>query len=81
MTDCWLKTLWKYCREQDIQITDQMPHLSLARKGDRYLMEAFANANNRGQPKYDEKTLKLLNECRCFLKVVSLADISTADGA
>ena len=46
----------------------------LQRKGDQFLMEAFIAA------KYSAKDLAMLNQCRTFLKAVTLADISKARG-
>ena len=74
VTDCWLKTVWKYCRDHGIGLYDRHTSLTLARKDDQFLMEAFYRA------KYTAADLKKLNECRTFLKVVTLADICTADG-
>ncbi|MGL5936611.1 MAG: hypothetical protein ACRCZI_13435, partial [Cetobacterium sp.] len=73
-TECWLKTLWKYCRDNEIGILDEEAKLELKRAGDRFLMEAFVNA------RFDAKQLKLLNEVRNWLKAVTLADVVTADG-
>ena len=74
-TDCWLKTVWKYCREHHIQIDDPTPDLKLKRDNDKFLMQAFVDSR-----KFSKTELRQLNVCRCFLKAVSLSDICTADG-
>jgi hypothetical protein len=47
---------------------------SLQRVGDQYLMHAFALQH------YKPKELAMINQCRMFLKVITLADITTANG-
>ena len=48
--------------------------IDAAKKRRQFLMEAFIAA------KYSAKDLAMLNQCRTFLKAVTLADISTANG-
>ena len=74
-TDCWLKTVWKYCWERDIQIEDPTPDLKLRRENDKFLMQAFVQSK-----KFSKGDLRKLNVCRCYLQAVSLADICSADG-
>ena len=73
-TDCGVKTVWKYCQEQQLEVDDNFATLTLHREHDQFLMEAFGNIHQ------DPKTLNMLNQCRCFLQVVTLSGISTADG-
>ena len=73
-TACWLKTLWKYCRENSISIMDKEAQLMLQQKGNQFLKEAFIAAT------YSAKDLAILNQCCTYLKAVTLADISTANG-
>jgi hypothetical protein len=35
-TDCWLKTVWKYCRDNTIGILDDKTQLQLKRTGDQF---------------------------------------------
>jgi hypothetical protein len=74
VTNSWLKTVWKYCREHGMQLKDSLPELKLARDNDKFLMQAFVRKN------YSSNQLRMLNTCRCFLKAVTLADICKADG-
>ena len=74
-TDCWLKTVWHYCQAEDLHINDPFAKLDLARENDEFLMLAF-----KDNPKVKDKDLPLLNQCRTYLQVVTLADITSADG-
>ena len=74
-TDCWLKTVWKYCQTEDIRIDDHFPKLDLARENDEFLMQAFLD-----HPDVQNTDLPLLNQCRMFLNVITLSDITSADG-
>ena len=44
------------------------------KKKDVFLMEAYAKFTN------DTNTLKILNNCRIHLKIITLSDITSADG-
>ena len=44
-TASWLKSVWKYCWEHNLEITDPTPSLTLRRAGDKFLMEAFTQQN------------------------------------
>ena len=74
-TDCWLKTVWKYCWEHHLSFSDPSPELPLRRERDKHIMEAFVQAN-----KFSASELRKLNVCRCYLRATALADICTADG-
>ena len=41
-TDCWIKTVWKFAWENEIDITDTGPQLESYRWNDQFLMEEFA---------------------------------------
>ena len=47
---------------------------SVARKGDILLMDYFISLRP------PDKTLRILNRCRIYLKVLTLSDITSADG-
>jgi hypothetical protein len=72
-TDSWLKTLWKSCQQFQIKFDDPFFKPKLQRTGDTFLMHAFAL-------QYSSKQLAILNQCRMFLKAITLADITTVDG-
>jgi hypothetical protein len=74
-TDCWTKSVWRFATEQGFQFTEKGSHLLRpARKGDEFLMKLFVDQG------YDLKSLARLNHCRKYLQVITVADISTADG-
>lgn len=74
LTDCWFRDLLLFCEDEEITIQDTEPTVTLLSSNDSFLMQAFADADYRGSD------LRSLNECRMFLKTISLSDISTADG-
>ena len=57
-----------------IVITEGFPDPPLLRKDDQYLMPIFIANGFRGEK------LRLLNEIRMALQVITIADIATADG-
>ena len=73
-TPSWIKTVWKYGWDQAIDLHDKLPQLELRRDSDVFLMEVFA------QHSYEAKQLQVLNECRMFLRAVSLSDLCEAHG-
>jgi hypothetical protein len=73
-TDCWIKTIWEFAWTNEIDITDTGPSLELYRWNDQYLMEEFTRQGWKGHE------LKKLNECRMYLEVTTLAEITSADG-
>ena len=73
-TECWLKDLLKYMSQHDFQLTDTLPTLRSYRASNKFLMKEFL-ANG-----YFKKDLQMLNECRKYLRVTTLAEITSADG-
>jgi hypothetical protein len=41
-TNSWLKHLWEFCDDSNLQMTSTTPTLQLARKGDEFLILKFA---------------------------------------
>ena len=74
ITHSWLKTLIQSMRQFGISFHLHLPTLQLTRENDVFLMQAFETLA------YPPSTLELLNQCRCYLKVISLADITSACG-
>jgi hypothetical protein len=74
VTKTWITDLWEFIDRFQIKLHDDIEHLRLQRKNDKFLMDEFLSAG------YDGTTLKELNECRMFLHVVTLSDIVSADG-
>ena len=73
-TSCWLKTLWESSNLLGLELEDPFTQLRLSRVDDEFLMMAFLLAG------FTTAELKILNECRTFLHVVTLADITSASG-
>ena len=72
-TDSWIKTVGEACYSYDISLHDKFGALQLARAFDQFLMPAFAKICTKEE-------LVMLNLCRLFLEVVTLADICTITG-
>jgi hypothetical protein len=71
----WLTSIWKLCHRSKITITVKHHWTpALLHTNDVMLMDYFI------MNKYKPKELALLNKCRVYLKVISLADITSADG-
>ena len=74
VSDCWYKSLWKFCSRHPITICEDFPNATLLRKHDQLLMQAFVSAGFCGQE------LSWLNTIPMAIKAISsLADIVTAD--
>jgi hypothetical protein len=74
LTDCWMKTVWKFSHRFKIEIRDSETQLRRRRTKDQSLIQAFAHAGFRGTD------LLKLNTCRMFLHSVMLSDIATISG-
>ena len=68
-TTSWIKNLWEYTETAELSLVIPPVSLPLRRQGDQYLMPLFFQAGFRG------KELLLLNQCRIWSNVISLADI------
>ena len=77
MPSGWYKSLWKFMSTPlyKLDIMEDYKDVPLLRKKDEYLMMAFVKGDFRNAD------LKVLNYVRKFLKAITLADISTADGS
>jgi hypothetical protein len=73
-TISWLKHLWEFCADSNLQMTSTTPKLTLSRTGDEFLMRQFAAYGYR-----DESLIKL-NLCRLYCHAIRLSDITTGDG-
>ena len=74
-TDCWLKHVWQFQAEHGIRVEHTVPKLCKQTTADEFLMPLFAAQG------YSGNDLRLLNQCRCYLRAVTTADISVADGS
>eukprot|EP00956_Cyclotella_meneghiniana_P011639 scaffold16376_cov42-Cyclotella_meneghiniana.AAC.4 len=74
-THSWFKILWQYADRYELSITFNCRfNLGPIRRGDMALMELFARFG------YGSDSMEILNRCRRFHCVHSLADILRADG-
>jgi hypothetical protein len=71
----WLHSLWVFTSQ--ISLTFYYPDQwlpSQARKNDKFLMELFMKLQS------NNKDMETLNRCRLFLQVITLSDITNAEG-
>ena len=69
LTKHWLHHLLSFCDSHKISIHDTCPQLSKFMSQDNYLMQEFIKAS------FDHSSLCALNECRMYLRVITLSDI------
>ena len=73
-TTSWIKHLWEFCSETNIQVESSTPQLKLSRHQDVFLMQRFIAYG------YRDTQLYHLNLCRLFCHATRLSDITTGDG-
>ena len=71
----WYKSTWEFADTHELQVHKDYPNPPLLRAGDTYIMDAFINGGFSG------RDLRVLNQIRLRLHVISVADISCPDGA
>ena len=75
ITPSWYASLWRFFSVSPaIVISEDFTDPPCLRLNDEYLMKIFVSAGYRG------KQLRLLNEIRMALWVITVADIATSDG-
>jgi Reverse transcriptase (RNA-dependent DNA polymerase) len=73
LTDSFIRHLWHYCDHRGISIRGPVARIELKREGDQYIIPAcLENASP------DE--LAIVNKCRLFLQVTTLAEICDNSG-
>ena len=70
----WLTDLFYFMGENNIFLHDPLPQLQLQREGDIFLMQSFLLA------KPTDIELRRLMDCREYLQITTLSDITTVDG-
>ena len=75
LTSTWITHLWQFCSRYQIKIQSKIPILSLSRKHDRFLMEEIINLKV-----FTSGQLHKINQCRLYLQVTTVSDITTGDG-
>ena len=75
LTNSYVRDTWKFMSSQQISMNIPTATIPLLRENDACLMEEF-RTNNLIQ----KQDLAILNRCRLYLKVFTVADISTGKG-
>jgi len=71
----WLTSLWAVITDLNFKISYPNQWIpTLPRAGDAYLMETFSNR------RYSTTVMRTLNRCGLVLQVITISDISSADG-
>ena len=73
-TDCWFKDFTLYMLKHHLELHDTLPELVTCRQTDQFLIHKSVVCGFHGEE------LRMLNECHKFLQVVTLSEITTADG-
>ena len=74
ITPCWLKSLFQYMQQHDMQFKDPVKKLKLRREKDLFIMNDAIDAKFR----CDE--LKKINEIRMWLRITCKSEICNASG-
>ena len=75
--DCWLKVLWKFCAESNIQLKGSYKTLQKQRINDVCLMDTLVHDNQNFFTKAD---IIRINRCRIYLQVIFLSDLAISNG-
>ena len=73
LTPSWLRDLFTFCDSNDLYLQDDCPSLTLWTTNDQFIVRTLSQH-------YAGNDLRMINHCREFLQVITLSDISTADG-
>ena len=77
LTDCWFKSLWKFCWEEGIRLEGYYHRPTVSRENDEFLMEKLLTEN---RDIFDKEEIMVINRCRVYLQVMTMADIASGDG-
>ena len=72
-TPSYVSHLWEFLSNVGLAMKDDLPHLSLQRQNNQFLMKVFVEA---GLP---QPQLKAINRCCLFLHALIVSDIMTGD--
>jgi Reverse transcriptase (RNA-dependent DNA polymerase) len=73
LTECTLKATWRFISDEQIVIKAPQAQFEDLRQEDRLLIPCLSEV-------VSSDVLQVVNRCRVFLRVVSLAEIATPDG-
>ena len=71
----WLRHLWHECDKHGIALNGKYAQPQLTRENDFCLMERLCNSNH-----FTKQQILIINRCRIYLQVITLADISDSSG-
>ena len=83
LTPSWIRDLFTFCDSHSIQLLDNCAALSLQTNNDRFLMQILQCHYffmQILQCHYSSSDLRMLNQCKEYLQVLTVSDITTADG-
>jgi hypothetical protein len=72
-TNCYMKHVWQFLSHYNIRLTMHREILRTPRQNDVLIMETMKDL-------IDVQDLKLFNQCRLYLQVLWISDITTAEG-
>ena len=76
--DTWVKHMWKFMHDSGIEIEDDLENFAYTREDDSTLASATNLAHTAGLITKEE--WGRANNCRKYLKVLTVADIASGDG-
>ena len=75
LTESWMAKTWEFGSKFGITFPDRTPTIPLYRQNDECIMDKFLTCSD-----IPKKHLTILNRCRIYLQVFTVADIGTGDG-
>ena len=74
LTDSWIKGVWQEVFHTSIHVIEQTESLKPKQDNDILLIEQFTSIG------YSKGKMTLLNQCRVYLQVTTLSDLTSGDG-
>ena len=75
LTESWIQHTWKFASEYGVEIHPKVEEINLRRRGDVSIMQTVIESNL-----LSANELKWFNRCRLYLRVATLADITSPNG-
>ena len=76
MPECWMKSLWEFLSVHDMKLNGLIATLETHRRNDKNIIEEVV----KNHPNPDINEFIIFNNCRLYLQVHSLSDITTGNG-
>jgi len=74
MMNTWMKMVWQFQHQHNIQIEMDLPHLEKSRVNDQFLIPSFIQSGLTGL------VLSRTNRCQIYLCITALVDICNGTG-